>query len=170
MDKFAGAVIVIALIAAALSLMFISWQRRRRRDVSLATVRDGNNSEVRVLEVGCFYVSTTPRSEPLERLAIPGLAFRARANVGLSRAGVAIEPRGEIDTFIPASQLRGVRAADATIDRSAGRGSLTALDWTAANGVEITSFLRIPNRLDRSLFIETVKTFLPPSNVKEPLS
>lgn len=170
MDKFVGAVIVISLIAVALSLMFFSWQRRRRRDVSLATASNGGTRETRLLAVNCFYVSTTPRNEPLERLAIPGLAFRARATVGLSRAGVTIEPRGEVETFIPVAQLRGVRAADATIDRSAGRGSLTALDWTAANGVEISSFLRIPNSLDRSLFIETASTLLAPSTLKEHLS
>jgi hypothetical protein len=167
MDKFVGAIIVIGVIAVALSLMFFSWQRRRRRDLSLATSNRGDNRDVRLFEVNCFYVATTPRSEPLERLAIPGLAFRARARVALTHSGVVIEPRGEIETFIPVSQLAGVRAADATIDRSAGRGSLTALDWTAANGVEISSFLRIPNRLDRAVFIETVTTLLAPSNVKE---
>jgi len=167
MDKFVGAIIVIGVIAVALSLMFFSWQRRRRRDLSLATSNHGDNRDVRLFEVNCFYVATTPRSEPLERLAIPGLAFRARATVALTHSGVVIEPRGEIETFIPVSRLAGVRAADATIDRSAGRGSLTALDWTAANGVEISSFLRIPNRLDRAVFIETVTTLLAPSNVKE---
>ena len=170
MDKFVGAIIVISLIAVALSLMFFSWQRRRRRDVSLATSNRADQRDVRLLEVECFYVATTPRSEPLERLAIPGLAFRARATVGVSRSGVTIEPRGEIETYISIAQLDGVRAADATIDRSAGRGSLTALDWTAANGAELSSFFRVPNRLDRSLFIETVTTLLSPSTVKEHLS
>lgn len=170
MDKFIGAIVVISLVAVALSLMFFSWQRRRRRDFSFVTASNSDLNETQLLAVNCFYVSTTPRDQPLERLAIPGLEFRARATVRLSRSGVIIEPRGEIQTVIPAEQLSGVRAADATIDRSAGRASLTVLDWTAPSGVEISSFLRIPNRLDRRLFIETASTLLDPPTVKEHLS
>lgn len=166
-DKVAGTLIVLALILIALSLMFVSWQRRRRRDIVFATSSSGSNgsthsaaAEPRLIEVRGFYVATTPTDQPLERLAIPGLAFRARATVGVSRDGISLEPTGELETFISRDQLVGVRASDATIDRSAGRGSLTALDWIAANGAAITSVLRIPNRLDRNLFVDTVEAAL----------
>ncbi len=162
MDKFFGALIVISLIAIACTLMFVSWQRRRRRDLAIIT-SGAASASLRLLEIRCFYVSTTPTEEPLERLAIPGLAFRARATVSISRAGIEVEPRGEFATFIPSEQLVQVRAADATIDRSAGRGSLTAIDWIAANGTNVTSFFRIPSRLERTLFVDTVNaTFTSP--------
>lgn len=164
MDKFFGAVIVIALIATALGLMFASWQRRRRRDIAIVT-SGVSSAGTRLLEIECFYVSTTPTDEPLERLAIPGLAFRARATVGVSRDGIELEPRGEFSTVISRDHLVQVRPADATIDRSAGRGSLTAIDWIADNGLKLTSFLRIPSRLDRTLFVDTVNaTFNSPNS------
>ena len=162
MDKFLGAFVVIVLIATALTLMGLSWQRRQRRDIAVLVASTDASRGVRVLSIPCFYVATTPREQPLERLAIPGLAYRARATVSIETSGVLIEPAGEHPTMIDHSRIRGVRLADATIDRSAGRGSLVSIDWHAANGDEISSFLRIPRRLDRSVFVDAVNELLNP--------
>ena len=162
MDKLTGAVIVFALIATALTLMGLSWQRRQRRDLAIVLSSPAGSRGARVLSIECLYVATTPHDQPLERLAIPGLAYRAKASVSIETTGVLIEPRGEHPTLIDRSRLRGVRSANATIDRSAGRASLTAIDWQAANGDEITSFLRIPSRLDRTLFVEAASELLNP--------
>jgi hypothetical protein len=168
-DKVIGTLIVLALIALALALMFASWQRRKRRDISIVASRGDGTLGARLIEIACLYVATTPREEPLERLAIPGLRFRAKAFVSLTVAGIGIEPQGETPTFIAIEHVRCVRAADATIDRSAGRSSLTAVDWKAANGMELTSFLRIPSRLDRTRFSDLVNSAVknPESQTKE---
>lgn len=162
MDKVLGATIVIALIATALTLMALSWQRRRRRDLALVMNFPEKSRGSRVLSVDCLYVSTTPREQPLERLAIPGLAFRAKATVSIETTGVLIEPAGEHATLIDYARLRGVRSANATIDRSVGVGSLTAIDWQADNGDDITSFFRIPRRIDRTVFEDAVRELLEP--------
>jgi hypothetical protein len=162
MDKVLGATIVIALIATALTLMALSWQRRRRRDLAMVLTFPEGTRGARILSVDCLYVSTTPREQPLERLAIAGLAFRAKATVSIETTGVLIEPAGEHATLIEHARLRGVRSANATIDRSVGVGSLTAIDWQAANGDEITSFFRIPRRIDRTVFEDAVRELLEP--------
>jgi hypothetical protein len=56
-----------------------------------------------------------------------------------------------------------VRSANATIDRSVGVGSLTAIDWQTDSGDEITSFFRIPRRIDRAVFEDAVRELLEPS-------
>jgi len=172
MDKVFGTVIVIGLISLALGFMFASWQRRRRRDVSILISSGVHPERKPVLEIRCLYVATTPQEEPLERLAIPGLAFRARARVSLGASGITLEPQGEQSTFIATTDVRRVRAANATIDRSAGPGSLTAIDWRAETGEELTSFLRIPRRHDRTAFTEAVNASVinPPTPSKEPAS
>ncbi|CAB4555246.1 unannotated protein [freshwater metagenome] len=163
MDKVFGAAIVIALISTALTLMALSWRRRRRRDLALVMMFPDKARGARVLSVECLYVATTPREQPLERLAIPGLAFRAKATVSIETNGVLIEPAGEHATLIEHARLRGVRSANATIDRSVGVGSLTAIDWQADSGDEITSFFRIPRRIDRTVFEDAVRELLEPS-------
>ena len=167
MDKFLGTLVVLILIGTALSLMWSSWRRRTRRDLLLATSVTPHGDGPRLFECECLYVATTPRDHPLERLAIPGLAFRARATIVIEALGLVIEPRGELTTVIAREQIDGVREADATIDRSAGRGSLTAIDWTAANGGELTSFFRIPRRLDREVFVAAITDYLAPREMRE---
>jgi hypothetical protein len=152
-DKVLGTVVVFALISTALTLMALSWQRRQRRDIALGIASAGGDRGVSILSLMCFYVATTPANNPLERLGIPGLAFRARARVSIETTGVVIEPQGEIATVISLTQVQSVREASVAIDRSAGRNSLTALDWTASNGQALTSFFRMPRRGDRQLFI-----------------
>lgn len=160
MDKVIGTTIVLVLITTALVLMGLSWQRRQRRDLAYGMAVAATSSGVRIFSVDCWYVATTPRDNPLERLAIAGLAYRAKATVSVESHAILIEPAGEHPTLIDSTVIDGIRAADATIDRSAGRGSLTALDWTAANGEHITSFLRIPGRLDRQLFADAARQIL----------
>lgn len=163
MDKAVGTVVVLTLIVAALTLMALSWQRRQRRDIALGMASTGGDRGMSIFSLTCFYVATTPASNPLERLGIPGLAFRARARISIESSCIVIEPRGEIATVISLAQIQNVREASVAIDRSAGLNSLTALDWTASNGEELTSFLRIPRRTDRQLFIAGLTQLLDPS-------
>ncbi|HLP22775.1 MAG TPA: hypothetical protein VK139_01880 [Microbacteriaceae bacterium] len=135
MDKFIGAMSAIALVSTLFLLMLGSWRRRARRD---AHVLGGPLAEVgdvrwtgRVL-----YVATTRRADSLERLAVPGLAFRGRATLTVGTDAVSIRVDGEREVTLAQAVLRGVGTTSWAIDRGMGTDGLIAIEWCAADAPE----------------------------------
>lgn len=151
MDKVIATVIVFSLIGLAVTGMILSWRKRVARDSRFSVVLPGVTAQGHLSspqEFSALYVSTTLATNPLQRIALPGLAFRADAHLLVSGAGVTICPRGEKETFIPAAQIVQIHRSQVTIDRVVEKDGLTALSWTAfdhtlGEPIEFTSFFRI---------------------------
>jgi hypothetical protein len=149
-DKTVVSTIVVLLISLAIFGMILSWRKRVKRDsrfsVLLPSAKVHEHSEAPA-EFSGFYVSTTPALEPLQRLNLPGLSFRADASLLVSSSGLSIAPRGEQSTFIPAEQIIQIHRTQVTIDKAVEKDGLTAISWLAYDTsqneeVEITSFFR----------------------------
>ncbi|MFW8746211.1 hypothetical protein, partial [Mesorhizobium japonicum] len=65
-----------------------------------------------------FYVATTRADAPLDRIAVHGLGFRARAELTVADTGIRLDIAGEEPAFIPAADLVGVGRATWPIDRA----------------------------------------------------
>ncbi len=147
MDRLWGAAVAVLLIAIIFLLMWRGWQRRVRRDatgMSVAQVATADFGDI----VGTWsglYVSTSERRNVLERIAAPGLAFRAQARIVLTERGLVFDLRGEQPTLIPLDNLDGVTTSHLTIDKVVERGGLTVVDWrleTTGGQREVSSFFR----------------------------
>ena len=166
MDKYSlGALIVAALIALAWWGMYRSW---KRRTLSSATVRPTHTtsgvSQAEAISFPVLYVATTPKENPLQRLNLPGLAFRAKATVWVFPDLIEISPAGEESTTISPASFLGVRTARVAIDRAVEKDGLTALDWVATDMTTgerrlVTSFFRIPNIQLRERFDASLEAF-----------
>jgi len=162
-----GAIIVAALIALAWWGMYRSWKRRGARSATLsASWAAHNHGPVGEPEstFSVLYVATTLTDSPLERLNLPGLAFRARATVTLSDDRVVISPEGELPTEISPASFLGVRSTQVTIDRVVEKDGLTAIDWVATDSepgtrILVTSVFRVPNIRLRERFEDALKAF-----------
>jgi hypothetical protein len=142
-----GTVIAVALVTAAGWLMFRSWQRRTVRDEGLAAYPTPAGLGAPTLEVEALYVATTPEADPLERLAVEGLAFRGSARLELHAEGVLLRIAGERPSFIPADRIAGAGAATYAIDRGVEPEGLVALTWI----VDDRSEPETPTRVDSYL-------------------
>ncbi|KRC62883.1 hypothetical protein ASE14_03490 [Agromyces sp. Root81] len=131
MDKFIGIVVAVAIVAVAGWLMFRSWKRRTVRDETLGSYPVPAVHGAPVLDAEVLYVATTPIGEPLERLAVQGLAFRGSAHVEVLPEGVILRIAGESTTFIPTDRLVGAQLASFAIDRGVEPEGLIALTWIA---------------------------------------
>ena len=148
MDRLWGAAVAVLLVAIVFFLMWRGWQRRVRRDATRASM-----SEQLELDLGDvlgswrgLYVSTSERLNVLERIAAPGLAFRAQARIVLAERGLVFELRGENATVIPLVNVDGVTTTQLTIDKVVERGGLTVIDWRipGENGqLDVSSFFRL---------------------------
>ena len=142
-----GTVIAVVLVAGAGWLMVRSWRRRKVRDEGLAAYPTPAGLGAPTLEVEALYVATTPEAEPLERLAVDGLAFRGSARLEVHAEGVLLRIAGERASFIPADRIAGAGAATFAIDRGVEPEGLVALTWI----VDDRSEPEAPTRVDSYL-------------------
>lgn len=168
MDKYTiGAIIVVALIALTWWGMYRSWKRRTA--ASVAVVQAWNSRIVGPVAAldstfSVLYVATTPSNDPLERLNLPGLSFRARASVTVLSDVIVLAPQGEGVTEISAHSYLGVRSSQVSIDRVVEKDGLTVIDWVATNTATgkrtlVSSFFRVPNIRLRERFEASLAAF-----------
>jgi hypothetical protein len=137
--------ITVAIPVVILVAMLISWRRRVRRDSGLtAPVGVPEHAEVTGRHE-ILYVATTQHDQPLERLAMKPLAFRARGELVLTDRGVALSLDGSPTVFIASSRLLAADLATVAIDRVVEPHGLIRLVWRVAEGTVVDSFLRPAN-------------------------
>lgn len=162
MSREAALTVMIAVAVALLGLLAWAWWRRTRRDRGLrapvgeapAGARVHSRHEV-------LYVATTRHGEPLERLAIAGLAFRSRAELTVTDAGVALDLTGQPRLFLPIGGIVDVAQATVAIDRVVEPDGLVRLSWTVEGQSAVDSYLRPQNASARAVAAEIAALLTP---------
>jgi hypothetical protein len=160
MDRTTSTVIVIAVILLAFAGMIIGWRARKRRQSGLARPHAvPAETGVELYAADVFYVATTVAGEPLNRIAVGGLGFRARAAIVVVSTGLVLSIAGERDVFIPASELRRVERATWTIDRVVETGGLVCIGWTLG-ATDVDSYLRVTEPEQTTPIIDAIQSLL----------
>ncbi|MGR0219253.1 PH-like domain-containing protein [Agromyces sp. ZXT2-6] len=146
-EWWVGVLAAVAVVAVVAWLMLRSWRRRTVRDETLAAYAPPADLAMPTLEVEALYVATTPESEPLERLAVEGLAFRGAAHVEVHPSGVLLRIAGELPSYVPADRIAGAGTATYAIDRGVEPQGLVAITWI----VDDRSGPDAPTRVDSYL-------------------
>lgn len=151
MTREGALLVILAVTLVLIGLGVWAWRRRRRRDGGLsAPFAEVPADATEIAAFTGFYVATTRHGDPLERLAIGGLAFRSRADVTVTDRGVALDLTGQPRMFLPAAQIRSVAQATVAIDRVVEKDGLVRLSWTAGTEV-VDSYLRPQDESARTL-------------------
>ena len=161
MARTIATVITVAVLLGLLGLMLRSWRGRTRRDAALPAGYPLPVDTARELvSAAVLYVATTLRAQPLERLNIPGLGFRARARLTVTDAGVILALAGEEAVFIPASAIAVLEDATVAIDRAVETDGLLLLGWRlpGASGQIVDSYFRILDPSDRVSVNDAIRT------------
>jgi hypothetical protein len=123
----ASVVIPLAVIGL---LMIVGWRALRRRQSDVAGLAPvPTDAGTTTLTEDLLYVATTRADAPLERIAVKGLGFRARAVLTVSTGGIRLDLAGGEPGFIPVSALEGVGRATWTIDRAISNDGLVFVRW-----------------------------------------
>jgi hypothetical protein len=144
--------------------MVLSWRARRRRHASLG-VPDAVPADpgATLFSTETLYVATTLAGEPLNRVAVRGLGFRARATVTVTATGVIFGIAGTPEVFVPSGSLRAVERATFTIDRVVESGGLLVVAWTlrGAGSTDVDSFFRVTDPAHLTPLIDAITGLLP---------
>lgn len=170
MDKDLLMAGVLALLVVLLVLMLVGWRARVRRQSSLpAPRRVPAVIDPLGFETTASYVATTVAGSPLDRIAVGGLGFRARASVSVTAGGVVLAIPGEHDVWIPQAEIVGVDNATWAIDRVVERDGLVLLSWllvgegdgtTDVDVAPVDSYLRFDSPDDSQRFMAAVTDLL----------
>jgi len=111
--------------------MVLGWRALRRRQSHLSGLAPVPSELGAVLLTeDLLYVATTPAERPLERIAVKGLGFRARAILTVAETGIRLELAGQQPGFLAKASLVGVGRATWTIDRVLSNDGLVFVRWT----------------------------------------
>jgi hypothetical protein len=161
MDRTTSTIVIIAIILLALAGMALGWRARRKRQAHLPrpdAVPADTGAELFAAEA--LYVATTLADDELNRVAVAGLGFRARATITVTEAGVILSLAGTPEAFISRAALRGIDRATYTIDRVVEKGGLVRLLWSLGK-TPVDSYLRLTDPGDVSTLIDSVTALLP---------
>jgi hypothetical protein len=140
-----------------IGLAVLGWMLRRRSQRSIPATEPVPADVGAILgEFEGFYVSTTIEGQPLNRVAVRGLAFRARATIALAEEGVILALPGNT-IFIPRSSIREVTRANYTIDKVVETGGLVLLAWRLGDTL-LDSYLRVDQTAELVSAIESLLT------------
>lgn len=171
MDRTIPTVITALVLLGVLFLMWRSWRKRSRRDAALtAGYPMPSNIGAVVIGTEAYYVATTPRDAPLERLFIRGLGFRARAALTVTGTGITLDLDGNSPVFVPAAAIDAVGVAQVAIDRAVEADGLVRLSWRLNSPEDtgdaeetedrraVDSFFRIIDPTDRARLVDSIRT------------
>ena len=146
--------VMISVAVLILLAMLFAWRRRLRRDSGLAAPLGVPEHAEVVHREEVLYVSTTRHDQPLERLAISPLTYRARGELAVTDRGVALCLDGAPTVFLASSRLVQVDRATVTIDRGVEPGGLVRIAWNAADDTVVDSYLRLASGDPKNLISE----------------
>lgn len=143
MDRTTSTLVIASVILVLLALMIVGWCRRARRQGGIGAPRavPAGLGKPSIL-VPVLYVATTLADAPLDRVAVHGLGFRARGEIGVHAEGVVLALAGRDPAFIPVHDVRGSGSATWTIDRVVEEGGLVLLAWRLGE-TDVDSYLRV---------------------------
>ncbi|MES2092726.1 MAG: hypothetical protein V4531_02790 [Actinomycetota bacterium] len=160
MDRTTSTTIVIAVILLAFVGMAIGWRGRRKRQAFLGRPDPVPAELGRVLFTAeAFYVATTMADDELNRVAVAGLGFRARAIATVAETGVIVSLAGATEVFIPLTALRAIDRATFTIDRVVERDGLVRISWSLGD-TTVDSYLRFADPANAVALIDAVQAIL----------
>ncbi len=154
--------VAIPIVLIALG-MILGWRARRRRqsDVRRPASPPAELGTVLISE-DMLYVATTRADSPLDRIAVAGLGFRARAVVTVAEAGIRLELAGQNAVFLPTASLELVGRATWTIDRAVRNDGLVFVRWTqAADNGTPSSFDSYFRPADPTELVDAVQRLIP---------
>lgn len=163
MERLFWGIVWVGVIALVLWLMWRAWKVKMRAAQGLGLPEIPEQLGERITGFAGQYVVTTLANQQLERLAIPGLAFRGNAFVTVHPEGIAIVIAGGVEAFIAAYRVTGAGFGNWTIDRVVEENGMVLVSWEHG-GKELDTWFRPASPVDGQRFVEAVQGLVKDNN------
>ncbi|MFD5214859.1 hypothetical protein [Microbacterium sp. NPDC058345] len=164
MTRETAALIIGAVALLILLAMLFAWRARLRRDAGLSAPLGVPEHADVTSRHEVLYVATTRHDQPLERLAIRPLAYRARGELALTDRGVALSLDGAPTVFLASSRLVAADTATVAMNRVVEPNGLIRLVWREPSGILVDSFLRLTSGEPHQILPELERLCSAPEN------
>jgi len=160
-DRLVPSLIISLVILIIFGLMIYGWASRRRRQAGI-TAPTPVPTEIgsATLAADGWYVATTRADQPLERIAVHGLGFRAHVAVSVYAEGVVFAVRGIQPFWVTRAALRGAGRATWAIDRVVERDGLVLMGWLLGDE-PVDTYLRLPDPADATALLSALQSMTP---------
>ncbi|GAA1693471.1 hypothetical protein GCM10009808_08240 [Microbacterium sediminicola] len=161
MSREGAALIMMAVAAIVLALIAWGWWRRVRRDARMQAPTDDLPADAAVLgRFDILHVATTRVDEPLERLTIAGLRFRATGTATITTAGVVFDLAATPRISLRRERLDSIAQSTVAIDRVVEKDGLVRVRWHLDAATDVDTYLR-PRDISARELAEALRAALP---------
>lgn len=155
-QEIAGSLMLI-LMVLALGAAWWGWRNRSRRYQPLATALTVHEpTEAPRYQTRALYVATTESDDPIQRIPLGPLAFRASCLLSLYPEGLGVQVPGQPPILIPRGAGLQAGLATWTIDRVVEPDGLLMVRWSLG-GTLVDSYFRVVDG-DVSRIIDDLNT------------
>jgi hypothetical protein len=157
MNRTLLALVVLAILVLFFALMVLGWRLRQRRQSGLPQPESPPTELGETLGTfGGIYVATTLAGDPLNRVAVRGLGFRAKTTLTVTPVGIVLPIAGQTDILIPVASIRAATTAQWVIDKAVEPGGLSVVGWSLGD-TNIESYFRLDSPTE---FLTIVKKLI----------
>jgi hypothetical protein len=160
MVKDLSLLLTLVLIGVALTLIWLGWRNRLRRQADV-----GPLPEVPA-ELGSplasadgQYVASTTAGDWLDRIAVHNLGIRTNAELSVHPEGVLFERSGAGPVFIPAARLTGVRQESGMAGKFVEKDGLVVISWMLGDH-ELDSGFRTRHAGDKPTLLNALQDLI----------
>jgi hypothetical protein len=162
LDRVLLTLATFAFAASCYWLMLRGWRSRQRRqgDLPAPPAPPAVTAEVLVPAVPGFWVGTTSEHDWLDRIAVHGLADRAKAELEVRTDGVHVQRDAMPALWMPFDALVHAGTGDALAGKYMGRDMLLVLTWRLGARTLLSGF-RADEHAQNVHLAEVIATQLP---------
>ncbi len=160
MVKELSLLLTLVLIGVALTLIWLGWRNRLRRQADVDPLPDApaELGPARVVAEG-QYVASTTAGDWLDRIAVHNLGIRTNAALSVHPEGVLFDRSGAGPVFIPAASLTGVRQESGMAGKFVEKDGLLVISWMLGTR-ELDSGFRTRNAADKTTLLNALQDLI----------
>ena len=160
MVKDLSLLLTLVLVGVALTLIWIGWHNRLRRQSDVAPLPEVPAELGAPLAVADGqYVASTTAGDWLDRIAVHHLGIRTNAELSVHPEGALFERAGAGPVFIPAGQLTGVRQESGMAGKFVEKDGLLVLSWMLGSH-ELDTGFRTRRAEDKAVLLTTLQDLI----------
>ncbi|MCB5282539.1 hypothetical protein QK292_14995 [Arthrobacter sp. AL08] len=161
MDRLLPGLLMLALAAAVLVLMWFGWRNRLRRQADVDPLPPVPAALGASLAAAAGqYVTTTTAGDWLDRIAVHQLGIRTNAELSVHPEGVLFDRAGAGPVFIPAGSLTGVRQESGMAGKFVEKDGLLIISWMLGSR-ELDSGFRTRRADDKNILLKALHDLIP---------